>query len=385
MGLPIIIPPPDYVSIVLDFAGVGDLDITARILRADPIHEYMDDDNSEFRVSEWSCEIDNSDDYLATYNWWRGAATEVNVVIRYGSSNDIIWVGTGPAQVFNSANNTLVFTFKHEFEQISNYSFGPTSAPWDEVWPLQTIMNGIWNPIFSPGVALTEYLIDLTGFNMGDPLESTYTWNEFSVEFPYWQNSELDGLVMMGDFLRLFGAVLVNRPGRVYRIIDRRSLLAQSPVDVSDDLLGAITEERWDKQRKKLRITTTAHTGPGNPGDGLQYITGYKGDSTANLSNLITIEANMMYNVSALINLPPPDDIRWTPGVLLAEWIYETMYEPWYKPGSAQTQMSFTLAGLSWFPGDAVQWDANFWVLIEETEKDLGNRKTRCTGLKVIV
>jgi len=373
----------DIITILIDFGGIWSGDITDRILQVDPLHEYLNDDSGQFRISEWSCEIDNSDDFLAEYNAAKGSNTDVYVFICLGPGNTVIWEGSGPAQIFNSADNTLKFTFKHRFNHFKKGTIGPTTSPWNVTYYLDSIINAYFDSIH-PGTP-PDIEIDMSGFYINDPAETPYTWDDFVLENLYFMDDRINGLVVIGDLLRSFGSVIINEGNSNYKIIDRKTLLAQTPEDVTDDLLGSITEDRWDKQRNKLRLTTIQRIDPDMYSTStMNYATGYKG-VTANEEDIMSIEANMLYNLSTYIHTEPPSEDLWTAGIVLAEFVHNTFYEPWFKPGAAQTQLSFTLAGLQWYPGDAVQWDANFWVLIEETEKDLGNRKTRCTGLKVIV
>lgn len=334
-------------------SGGNVFDISERIISVSKIHEVLDD-NGKFVIPTFDFSIDNSDNWLDTYNSQIKAIT-VNVDVHDYDSDKTIYHGSliNPTPANDFGKKLLQFESQHDIAGMKEIGRQFSAGQDDAAATLGSFL-GIGDPTY----------------------KFKFTWNadvwwaanlvpsKVWVRLYYFYNYQTN-LSFLGDILRSFGCVLIIEDGKL-TITDRDQI--RHGVDYDDsDLLSTNFNESWHGTRDGIKITTQ------NRLSGAQR-TILSNNVDENISNLYEINTDLLTNIVQRVS-------GGFSGIytILRSYILNR-YENYFMRNAEQ--MNITLNGLDKWLGKVIRIN-NKNYLIEETTKDLENETTEATIVSV--
>ena len=297
------------------------------------LHEYLESDPGEFRVAQLDIEFDTTKNFYNYYQNYIKPRYEENKV-RLAINYDGNWIFNGYAvDAFpkETPNKTIKFTFESGHGIASDYIFPQYSNLNDEVLPLSSMVHWPFNGVVE---RLTDS-IDLTGLSYFS--KDLTGLSDIALDTAYFKDDAQDGLSFLGDLCRSFAAVLLRKNNFEFEIIDRTSLVNQTPVVLNvDDIYSPYEEFEWSRHNDLIGINSVYRRTDHAVSVGMQ-------DSVYNKNSVISLEANILANIKTYFNGAQQ---------LLYDWIKTYIYNKYVAYFSKITSgVSFFVEGLNHRPG----------------------------------
>ena len=334
-------------------SGGNTFDISERIYSVSKIHEILDD-NGSFVIPTFNFSIDNSDNWLSTYNS-EIKADVVGVNVHDYDSNKCIYHGslTNPTPANDFGKKLLQFDSQHDIAGMKKIGRQFSTGQDDAAMTLGTLL----------GIGDSTYKFKFTW-------DANVWWfgsevlNKIWVRLYYFYDYQTN-LSFLGDVLRSFGCVLLIEDGNL-TITDRDQIRLGADYD-SSDLLATNFNEAWHGTRDGIKITTQ------NKLSGAQR-TILSDNVDENVSNIYEINADLLTNIVERVSGGFSGIYTTLKPYILSR------YENYFVRNAEQ--MNITLSGLDKWIGKLIRIN-NRNYMIEETTKDLENKTTEATIVSV--